>query len=114
MKKQFFFTCEDQQNMIQTLKLDCKFAIGLTTYLCKINMSEIEDEFVIILSERDNGTILQKWLCEPDTDTITIYKNLPYETHTITCPGPGAECDDAADDDNIQCYLCELKIDDTW
>ena len=111
MKKQFFFRCDEQQNLIRELNLTCKREIGLTTYMYKISEDE-ETHFIIILSLRDDGTIIQKWHCVPDVAPTVMYENTSIESNQIECPGPGAECDDIMDENNIKCYLCEQKVDD--
>ena len=105
MHKHFFFRCEEQQDLIRTLKLPCKYETGPNTYMCKI--SESDDSSIIVLTLRDDGTILQKWYCVTDAEPITTYENTTVELYPIECN----ICDDILDDRNIKCYLCEKPTD---
>lgn len=117
MKKQFYFKLEDQSTIISTYMLECGFEIGKSTYITKVDDVSSEELCMIILTFKDNGTIMQKWACLKDINdkwvSSTTYKNDNYMSEAIvdcdTTEHDGLSCFDISDDKNIKCFLCENK-----
>ena len=116
MKKQFYIKQEDQAQIISAYMLECGFQIGKSTYMIKIDDKTNKELCIIILVNKDNGTIMQKWGClknkHNEWSSSTTYKNDFISSSIVDCDTTeydGLSCFNISDDKNIKCFLCENK-----
>jgi hypothetical protein len=117
MKKHFYFKPEEQKMIISSYMLECISDIGPTTYIIKVDDDSNIDLCLIILTYKDNGTIMQKWACLKDTNgkwtSVSTYKNYKLIDNVVvycdTTEYDGVSCFEISDDNNIKCFLCENK-----
>jgi hypothetical protein len=111
MKKHFYFDREEQLKIISTYNLYCSFDIGPKTYVIKV--VDDDSNCMIILVYKDNGKIMQKWVCFKNDDYICSFKNDDYiSCENIDCDiNNFMSCLEIVDNNNVKCFLCEKKLD---
>jgi hypothetical protein len=104
---------EEQDKLAKTYHIEYE---KLKTYLYKVETNDTE--VVIVLACIDDGTILQKWICNKKNDGFEsriIYKNESLErTNSNNCDTSKIkfkECNEISNENNIQCYLCTKNFD---
>ena len=100
MKTKVYLKYEEQKELVDKFGLDCEFDTALHCF------TKIEnDDSIVILSLKKCGTILQKWSCNNNTFfSTTIFKKENTEIKgDIVCDPVNCS------NNNIKCYLCELK-----
>ena len=108
MKKTLFFKTDDQLNFISKHKLECDCEVGTTTYFVQI----IEDtsKIFMLVSKKDD-VILKKWIFENDMCLFFLKPNKD-ESNEVDCYlEDGMDCVDICNNNNINCFLCEKKMD---
>ena len=106
MQKTFFFKTDEQRYLIAKHNLKCDFEVGTKTYFTKITN---DDSIILLLVDKNNGTILQKWSLVNDV----CVSSLIYESGetTVDCDSidfeEGVTCADISKDNRIKCFLCE-------
>ena len=69
MKRKIYLNQSEQIELIKRLNLECAFEIGVKTNFITVGDYENRyDEFMVVLSLLENGTILQKWQCSKNEE----------------------------------------------
>jgi hypothetical protein len=84
MKKQFYIKQEDQANIISAYMLECGFQIGKSTYIIKIDDKTNKELCIIILVNKDNGTIA--WFMTDPKNPPLVFFILRLRLLPATCP----------------------------